>query len=264
MKEFIKKTLGEINTGDVRLSNPDYDFIEVEMFDKELFVKKQLSQGIRCFGFGSYRYGCNYCMSKPPYTYKYNFLDDEDAGTLCADYFFFLKKEQEFFNEMLETTGEPVYYIDDSKLNVDLKYGDILLHKNLKYENIIEFLELQAGSYGRTIESCITQEVQFYEWLTSKEDKKAHVNFYGKKIIVSPDYSQTQNSGDAIMTTTVSAHEGSLYKVNIDMRELAKRVGELNNDLYKRLRSVYEKYHEIKKSATYASCLTNKNKQNER
>lgn len=251
MKDFIKKTLGEINTGDVRLSNPDYDFIEFEMFDKELFDKKQLSKGIRCFGFGSCRYGCNYCMNKPPYTYKYNFLDDEDAGTLCADYFFFLKKEQELFNEMLETTGEPVYYIDDSKLNVDLKYGDILLHKNLKYENNIEFLELQAGDYGRTIESCIAQEDQFYEWLTSKEDKKARVNFYGKKIIVSPEYSQTQNSGNAIMITTVSAHEGSLYKVNIDMRELAKRVGELNNDLYKRLRSVYENYHEIKKGATY-------------
>ena len=152
---------------------------------------------------------------------------------------------------MLETTGEPVYYIGDSKLNVGLKYGDILLHKNLKYENNIEFLELQAGDYGHTIESCISQEDQFYEWLTSKEDKKARVNFYGKKIIVSPEYSQTQNSGNAIMITTVSAHEGSLYKVNIDMCELAKRVGELNNDLYKCLRSVYEKYHEIKKGATY-------------
>ena len=249
MKEFVKKTLGEINTGDVILFNPDYDFIDFEVFDKELFDKKQLTKGIRCFGFGSYRFGCNYSMNKP-YTYKYNFLDDEDAGTLCADYFFFLKKEQELFNEMLETTGEPVYYIDDSKLNVDLKYGDILLYKNLKYENNIEFLELQADDYGHTIERCIAQEDQFYEWLTSKEDKEAHVDFYGKKIIISPEYSQTQNS-NAIMFTTVSAHEGSLYKVNIDMRELAKRVGELNNDLYKRLRSVYEKYDEIKKAATY-------------
>lgn len=251
MKEFVKKTLGEINTGDARLSNPDYDFIEFEVFDKELFDKKQETKGIRCFGFGSYRYGCNYSLNKPPYTYKYDFIEDEDAAILCAEYNSFLVKEEKLFNEMLETAGEPLYYISDTKLNVDLKYGDVLLHKDLKYGKTLEFLELQEGDYGHTIEKSISQEKQFYEWLTSREDKCMRVYFYGKKIIVSPTYSQYQSDGNSIMITSLSAHEGSMYKVNVDMREFANRIGELNIELYKKFISVYKQYAPIKKEAKH-------------
>ncbi len=251
MKEFVKKTLGEIRTGDIKVTNPDYDFLEVEFFDEELFNKEQQSIGIRCFGLGSYLGGSNYGLCKPPYTYKYNFLSDEDAGTLCADYFFFLNKEKELFDELLETKGEPLYYVSDNKLNIDLKYGDVLFYKNLKYEKQLEFLELQESDYGDTIEKSIAQEDQFYEWLTSKEDKKARVVLRGKKIIVSSEYSQLQNSVNSMLITYISAKEGSLYKVNVDMRELSERVGRLNNDFYKRVRSIYEQYGTIKKDCTH-------------
>lgn len=252
MKEYIKKTLSEIKTGDVKLGNSDYDKIEIEIFDKELFEKSGQSIGISCFGFGSYRGGCSYSLCQPLSAYKYSFIDDEDAAIIINAYRNFLSDEDKLWKEMLEIYGEPLYYVSDSELNIKLDYGDILLYRDLKYEQkSLEFLELQKGDYGYTIEDSIKQEEQFYEWLTSKEDKKMRVVFRGQKIIVAPGYSQCQNGGNSLIISYLSAHEGSLFKVNIDMYELSKRIEKINNGLYKVVRSVFDKYGTVKKEAIH-------------
>lgn len=250
MKEYIRKALSEIKTGDVILRNSDYDDIEVEVFNKEMFDSQQQSYGIRCFGFGSYRGGCNYSLNSAD-KYMCNFLDDEDSAIVCEAYKKFLMEEEELWKEILEVHCEPLYYVSDTELNVKLDYGDVLLYKDLKYRyKSFEFLELNKGTYQRTIANSIDQEEQFYEWLTSAKDKKMRVVFHGKKIIVAPEYCQYQRSPDSLIITYISAHEDCLYKVNIDMCELSERIGKINNELYRVVRSVFEKYDTVKKSGT--------------
>jgi hypothetical protein len=247
MKEYIKKTLSEINTGDIKLYNSDYNYIEVETFNKDDFEKNDTSDGIRCFGFGSCNGGCIYFGAQKT-DYELSLIDDEDAKIVRDAYTTFLNEEDKLWNDVQNTPCQPLYYISDKKLNIDLMYGNVLLFKDTEYkQKCFEFLELQPGDYGYTIQKSIEQEEQFYEWLTSKKDKKMRVAFRGQKIMVAPNFSQCQNGGNSLITPTLSAQERCLYKVDIDMYELSKKVEKINNDLYRTVRSVFEKYCEVKK-----------------
>ena len=232
------KLLSEMNIGDCRLINGDYDFLSVSFFNRVNFEKNEIhAEGAILFGNGSYKTDASYMVTSGDWSC--DVVSDEDRDVLMEAYGEFSDSCIGLYNEFINIEGEPLYYISDDELNIPIKDGDIILRKNAKYSESIEILTVWPNDYGNTFNKDIKQDEDFYKWLSRKDDRSMMVTLNGRKIILGRNYCQYQTK-NALLICYIGSKEYELYKVNVDMKKLADRIKAVNNKFYNIAKDVYE------------------------
>ena len=245
----MEKRLKDVKIGDCRIENSDYDFLNVSFFNTIDFDKRNLrSIGVRTFGDGSYMGGLVYLISniERDLEWKVELTSDEDAKILRKAYDELTDSCEKLYKEFWDIPKAPLYYINDNEFNIPIKDGDIVMRRNKKYDDELEFLEIRPNSYGNTFEKDIRQKPDFYKWATRNENNRMRITLHGKKILLSRGYCQYQGN-NSLMISSAGAKEYELYKVDVDMKELAHRIKEINNKFYDIAKDIYLKEHTFKK-----------------
>ena len=247
MTELMKRKVSELQIGDVsfesleRLNTPP---ICPRIITSNKFPSDVRACGSRVWYNFSYSGGCNYgCTADRDW--EIDIIREDDAKVVRELYNEFVLRCSNYKRKKWEgIKGEPIFYISDTSLNIELNYGDILMKKDTRYPEGLDFIVLRKNNYGWTLEDTIPQEELFYEWLT-ESGKSYDITFRGAKVSLTNTYCQYQEGNNSLMDCIVSAKELMMYKIDPTiLNEITDFIDETVREYYLGLRGVYEKYYE--------------------
>lgn len=168
-----------------------------------------------------------------------DFLNPYDAKKLRLAYYEYKNNVSKLYKlyasslRVKEIT--PLYYVDDTHLNVDLKENDILVSVT---EDKLIFLELQDTEYRKN-ENAIPQEEDFYQWLT-ETDKTYAVKLYGTCFTIDKEKNILHGIKKSSKDFNFSYKKTNVYLVKgITLDWLYDRIISITKKFYDTLYEVY-------------------------
>lgn len=177
--------------------------------------------------------------------WEINIIREDDAKIVRELYNEFVLRCSNYKRKKWDSiTGEPIFYINDTSLNIELNYEDVLMKKDARYPEGLDFIVLRKDNYGWTLEDTIPQEELFYKWQT-ESGKFYDVTFRGAKISLKNTYCQYQEGNNSLIDCVISAKELMMYKIDSTiLNEVIDFIDETVREYYLGLRGVYEEYYE--------------------
>lgn len=240
----VVKKFSEIEQGDLRIQNPDYYFIDFDIFPnvKDYEGKDVHTRGGRMFPQGSYGNGKQFCRAWWKDESIIEVITSDESKDICEAYHELLIKNCELKELIFRQDAIPILYTSDTTLNYPLKEGDVLLKRSFRYNNEVELLVIEESPYDKPF-ADIPQKEQFYEWATESY-KDYNVRIPGRHIIVNDYWSQYRNEPSGC-----TFHIGA-YRTNCFLLEgvknpvrTADKIRDFHRPLYNMLKELYNKYY---------------------
>ena len=239
---IIKKYLREAKIGDVQFETTDTDCISIRIIDKTDFPQNVRADGLHILPNHARKGGCSYgCWSRD---WENEFIPEPDAKIVRDLVEDFNIEARSLYNKYMKTQGEPLYYVSDTKLNIDLKNGDIIIGKSPRYGHI-DFLQIDPGDYNYDIDKILAQDEQFCEWLC-ESGKDYDFYIHGRNIrFETRGCMYTSRNGLASFSFKSEPYQ--TYLVDVDLYKISKEIDTLCSEYYVKFREIFEKYYTFKK-----------------
>lgn len=251
MTELVKRKVSELQIGDVsfetfeRRNTPP---ICPRIITSNEFPNDVIACGSRVWYNFSSPGGCTYgCAANRDW--EIDIIRDDDAKIVGELYNEFVFRCSNYKRKKWNSiTGEPIFYISNTSLNIELNYEDVLMRKDIRhpeYSEGLDFIVLRKNNYGWTLEDTIPQEELFYEWLT-ESGKSYYLTFRGASVSLKNTYCQYLEGNSSLLTDCgISAKELMMYKIDPTiLNEITDFIDETVREYYLGLREIYEKYYE--------------------
>lgn len=244
MTELIKRKVSELQIGDV-----SFDTLErrLTIICPRIITSNKFPNNIRACG-SKVRYnfsapgGCTYgCTTDNDW--EIDIIREDDARFVGELYNEFVFRCSNYKRKKWDSIiGEPIFYISDTSLNIELNYEDVLMKK--EYPSGLDFIVLRKDNYGWTLEDTIPQEELFYEWLT-ESGKFYNLTFRGPSVSLNDTYCQYLEGHSLLIDCGISAKELMMYRIDPTiLNEITDFIDETVREYYLGLKEVYEKYYE--------------------
>lgn len=247
MIELVKRKVSELQIGDV-----SFDTLEkrLTVICPRIITSNKFPDNVRACGSkvwynfsspGGCTYGCTADRD-----WEIDIIREDDAKIVRELYNEFVLRCSNYKRKKWDSiTGEPIFYISDTSLNIELNYEDVLMKKDTRrYPSGLDFIVLRKDDYGWTLEDTIPQEELFYEWLT-ESGKSYDLNFRGPRVSLKDTYCQYHEGHSLLIDCGISAKELMMYKIDPTiLNEITDFIDETIREYYLGLRDVYEKYYE--------------------
>ena len=248
MKEYITKKEKDISIGDVKLTKDSSTCCSLRFeFFQDYDGSEVVSEGLQIMPGHAIKGGCQYMSNwrKPKGESEISkFIQPEDAKKARLSYKQYLRNVKRLFDlyyySIFNKDKEviPLYYIDDTHLNVDLKEGDIIC--TVSENDGLVFTVLKDDEYSKYTKE-ITQDELFYEWLT-ETGKDYGVYLHGYVFTISND-NKTLLQLETSHTYYLSAKPGKTYLVKgFTMDWLSDRIINITKKFYDELYEIYKQY----------------------
>lgn len=248
MTELIKRKVSELQIGDVSFDTLErYNTSPIcpRIITSNKFPNDVRACGTRVWYNFSASGGCTYgCTADRDW--EIDIIREDDAKIVGELYNEFVFRCSNYKRKKWDSiTGEPIFYINDTSLNIELNYEDVLMKKDTRYPEGLDFIVLRKDNYGWTLEDTIPQEELFYEWLT-ESGKSYDLTFRGAKVSLKNTFCQYHEGNSSLLINCgISAKELMMYKIDPTiLNEITDFIDETVREYYLGLREVYEKYYE--------------------
>lgn len=252
MKEYITKKEKDITIGDVKLTKDSSTCYSLRFeFFQDYDGSEVVSEGVQIMPGHAIKGGCQYMSNwrKPKGESEISkFIQPEDAKKARLSYNQYLRNVKRLFDlyyySIFSKDKEviPLYYIDDTHLNVDLKEGDIIC--TVSENDGLVFTVLKDNEYNKCTKE-ITQDELFYEWLT-ETGKEYAVYLHGYVFTIGND-NKTLRQLETSHTYYLSAKPGKTYLVKgFTMNWLSDRIINITKKFYDELYEIYKQYSDDK------------------
>lgn len=252
MKEYITKKEKDITIGDVKLTKDSSTCYSLRFeFFQDYDGSEVVSEGVQIMPGHAIKGGCQYMSNwrKPKGESEISkFIQPEDAKKARLSYNQYLRNVKRLFDlyyySIFSKDKEviPLYYIDDTHLNVDLKEGDIIC--TVSENDGLVFTVLKDNEYNKCTKE-ITQDELFYEWLT--ETGKEYAVYLHGYVFTIGNYNKTLRQLETSHTYYLSAKPGKTYLVKgFTMNWLSDRIINITKKFYDELYEIYKQYSDDK------------------